>query len=153
MASSETSLSDRINADFKTALKSRQADQVSALRMIRSALTMKEKESGATLDDETVTAVLKTLAKQRRDAAEQFDKGDRPEMAAKERAELELIQGYLPAQVDEATVRRVAAEVIAELKADSPKQMGPVMKATLAKLGQGADGKLVSGVVRELLSK
>jgi len=153
MTGPQLTLSDRLEADFKAALKARQADKVSALRMVRSALKLKEKESGFPLDDQAIQAVLKSLAKQRLEAAEQFDSGGRPELAAKERAELELIRSYLPAQVDEATINRVAAEVVAELKADSPKDMGRVMKESLARLGAGADGKTVSAVVRRLLAK
>jgi uncharacterized protein YqeY len=147
-------LLERLEADFKTALKAREEARVSALRLIRSALKVKEKEAGAAeLTDAVVLAVLKTLAKQRQEAAEQFAQAGRTELAAKERAELALIQAYLPAQVDEAQIRAAVAGAIQELGAKLPQDLGRVMKASLARLGPGADGKLVNAVVRELLSK
>ena len=146
-------LIDRIDGDFKKAMKDRDKEKVSALRMVRSALQVKQKEKGQELNDETVLAVLKTLAKQRAEAADQFEQGGRPEMAAQERAELALIKSYLPAEVDEETIRTVAAQVIRELAASSPKDMGRVMKETLTRLGAGADGKTVSNLVRQLLGQ
>ena len=146
-------LMEIIDVDFKKAMKDRDKGRLSALRMVRSALQVKEKEKGQELNDETVLAVLKTLAKQRADAAQQFEQGGRPEMAAQERAELDLIKSYLPAQVDEETIREVATQVIEELSASSPKDMGPVMKEALTRLGAGADGKTVSAVVRRLLGQ
>ena len=143
----------RIADDFKKAMKSKDQDRLSALRMIRSALQVKEKDGGGGLTEESVLAVLKTLAKQRADAAEQFEQGGRPEMAARERAELALIKTYLPAEVDQATMARVVAEVVAETGASSMKDMGPVMKECLDRLGAGADGKTVSGLVRQALSQ
>lgn len=143
----------RIDGDFKKAMKDRDKDRLSALRMVRAALQLKAKEGPGSLDDEVVTAILKTLAKQRADAAEQFEQGGRPEMAAKEREELALIKSYLPAEVDEATIRKVASEVIQELSASSPKDMGRVMKECLSRLGAGADGKTVSTLVRQLLGQ
>ncbi|MBW1712901.1 MAG: GatB/YqeY domain-containing protein [Deltaproteobacteria bacterium] len=145
------SILERIEADFKAALKARQKDRISALRLVRSALKLKEKEDRGSLDEEAVIKVLKTQAKQRQDAAQQFEQGGRAELAAKERAELELIRAYLPAQVDEETVRQVVAEVVGQLGASSPKDMGPVMKASLEKLGAGADGKTVNRIALEFL--
>jgi uncharacterized protein YqeY len=153
MTGPQLSLRERLEADFKTALKAREKDTVSALRMVRSALKLKELEGGRPLDDQTIQASLKSLAKQRLEAAELYDSGGRPELAARERAELELIRSYLPPQVDQATISRVAAEVVDELKPSSPKDMGRVMKESLARLGAGADGKMVSAVVRQLLAK
>ena len=146
-------LAGRIDGDFKKAMKDRDKDRLSALRMIRSAFQVKEKEGQGELTDEVATAVLKTLAKQRADAAQQFEQGGRMEMAEKEKAELALIKSYLPAEVDEATVNRVAAEVIKDLSASSMKDMGRVMKESLARLGAGADGRIVSNAVKQLLGK
>ena len=146
-------LAARIDEDFKKAMKDRDKERISALRMVRSALKLKEKESRDGLTDELVTAVLKTLAKQRSEAAAQFEEGGRPEMAAREKDELALIKTYLPAEVDGETVNRVVGEVIAELSASSLKDMGPVMKECLARLGAGADGKIVSNTVRRILGQ
>ena len=145
------SIAKQIDADYKKAFKDRRQDEVEALRLVRSALKMKEKEGPGELDDEATVKVLKRLAKQRSEAAEIYDQAGRDELAAKEKAEYDLISAYLPAQVDEAAIRRVVAEVVEELGAQGPKQMGPVMKASLAKLGPGADGKAVNLIVRELL--
>ena len=112
---------------------------------------MQEKEGPGELDDEATIRVLKRLVKQRKEAADIYDQAGRDELAAKEKAEFDLISAYLPAQMDEAAIREVVAGVVAELGAEGPKQMGPVMKASLAKLGPGADGKTVNSIVRELL--
>lgn len=143
----------KIAEDFKKAMKEKDKDRLSALRMVRSAFQVKEKEGQGELTEEIALAVLKTLAKQRADAAEQFEQGGRPEMAARERAELELIKSYLPAEVDPETMARVVKEVVAELGASSMKDMGPVMKESLSRLGAGADGKVVSGLVRQTLGQ
>ncbi len=143
----------RIADDFKKAMKDKDKDRFSALRMIRSAFQVKEKEGKGELTEEIALAVLKTLAKQRADAAEQFEQGGRPEMAEKERSELALIKSYLPAEVDEAVVARVVSQVVDELGASSMKDMGPVMKECLARLGAGADGKVVSNMVRQTLGQ
>ncbi len=145
------SILERIEADFKDAFKARRQDEISTLRMVRSALKVKEKEKGVELDDKTVTAVIKTLAKQRQDAAEQYRQGGRDDLVAKEEAELEILSAYLPEEVDEATIREVVGGVIAELGASSMKDMGRVMKESLAKLGAGADGKTVNTIAKELL--
>ncbi len=146
-------LAARIDGDFKKAMKDRDKDRLSALRMIRSAFQVREKEGKGELTEEVVTAILKTLAKQRADAAEQFEQGGRPEMAEKERAELALIKSYLPAEVDQETVTGVISQVIADLSASSMKDMGRVMKESLSRLGAGADGKTVSTMVKQLLGK
>ena len=145
------SLLSRIDDDFKQAYKAREADKVSALRMVRAAIKVKEKESGQPPDDDQIIAILKSLAKQRQDAADQYREAGRNESADKEEAELLMIKAYLPAEVDDETIRRVVGEVISELGVDSPKAMGQVMKESLARLGAGADGKRVSQAARELL--
>lgn len=145
------SLLSRIDDDFKSAYKARENDKVSALRMVRAAIKVKEKDSGQIPDDDQIVAILKSLAKQRQDAAEQFRAAGRAESADKEEAELALIKTYLPAEVDDETIRRVVGEVISDLGVDNPKAMGQVMKESLARLGAGADGKLVSQTARELL--
>ena len=151
MTGKQPGLGEKLETDFQAALKARDKDKVSALRMVRSALKLKEKESGGPLDEAVIQASLKSLVKQRTEAAELYDSGGRPELAARERAEEELIRSYLPPEVDQAAMGRVAAQVVEELGAGSPKDMGRVMKETLARLGAGADGKKVSQIVRQLL--
>lgn len=145
------SLLSRIDDDFKSAYKARETDKVSALRMVRAAIKVKEKDSGQIPDDDQIVAILKSLAKQRQDAAEQYRAAGRVESADKEEAELTLIKTYLPTEVDDETIRRVVGEVISDLGVDNPKAMGQVMKESLARLGAGADGKRVSQTARELL--
>ena len=105
----------------------------------------------ADLDDQGVLDVLKKQAKMRRDSIEAFDKGGRTELATRERAQLTVIESYLPAQLDAATLREIAQRVIAETGASGPRDMGKVMPRVIAAAGGQADGKVVSQIVAELL--
>ena len=149
--SGETNLLARLEADFKEAMRGRQEDRLSALRMIKSALKVKEKEANTPVDEPGAVKVLRGLAKQRQDAAEQYKAAGRSDLAAKEEAELVLINSYLPARLDEAAVRAAAQEAIAASGASGPKDMGKVMKILMPKLGDAADGQTASRVVKELL--
>ncbi len=143
---------ERINEDLKNAMKSQQADLLSTLRMVKTALKNKEIEKMAPLDDAEAIKVLQTLVKQRRDSAEQYRQGGRDDLAAKEEAEIGMIEAYLPAAPDEATVGRIVSETIAETGATSAKEMGLVMKAVMAKLaGQAVDGRLINQLVKSKL--
>lgn len=143
---------ERINEDLKEAMKSRDADRLSTLRMVKTALKNKEIDKMAPLDDAEAMKTLQTLVKQRRDSAEQYLQVGRTDLADKELAEIGLIEAYLPAAVDEATIARLVDEAIAEIGATSPKDMGAVMKAVMAKLaGQPVDGKVISQLVRTKL--
>jgi uncharacterized protein YqeY len=145
-------LLERINEDLKEAMKSRDADRLSTLRMIKTALKNKEIDKMAPLDDTEAMKMLQTLVKQRRDSAEQYLQVGRTDLADKELAEIGLIEAYLPAAVDEATIARLVDEAIAEIGATSPKEMGAVMKAVMAKLaGQPVDGKVINQLVRTKL--
>ncbi|MFZ4792744.1 MAG: GatB/YqeY domain-containing protein [Blastocatellia bacterium] len=143
---------ERINEDLKEAMKSREADRLSTLRMVKTALKNKEIDKMAPLDDAEAMKILQTLVKQRRDSAEQYLQVGRTDLADKELAEIGLIEAYLPAAVDEATIARLVDEAIAEIGATSPKEMGAVMKAVMAKLaGQPVDGKVINQLVRTKL--
>jgi uncharacterized protein YqeY len=143
---------ERINEDLKVAMKSREADRLSTLRMVKTALKNKEIDKMAPLDDAEAMKILQTLVKQRRDSAEQYLQVGRTDLADKELAEIGLIEAYLPAAVDEATIARLVDEAIAEIGATSPKEMGAVMKAVMAKLaGQPVDGKVINQLVRTKL--
>jgi len=144
---------DQINRDLTEAMKAREAERLSALRMVKTALKMRETELPGDVDDTEAIKVLNTLLKQRRDAAEQFRAGDREEMAAKEENEARIIQSYLPASVSGEEMARAVDEAIAELGASSMKDMGAVMKAVRAKLeGKTIDGKALSDLVKAKLS-
>ncbi|HZS06897.1 MAG TPA: GatB/YqeY domain-containing protein [Blastocatellia bacterium] len=143
------SMLDTINQDITAAMKARDAERLSALRMVKTALKNREIEKMAPLDDAESTKVLQSLVKQRRDSIEQYEKGGRAELAAKEAAEIKVIEQYLPAAVDEATVARVVEETLTEIGATSAKDMGRAMKAVMAKFaGQAVDGKVINQLVK-----
>jgi uncharacterized protein YqeY len=146
-------LLDTIQKDMIAAMKARDEARLGALRMVKAALKKHEVDSMKPLDDATELQVLNTLIKQRREAAEQFRKGNRPELAEKEEAELRLIEGYMPAVATEAEMDEAIAAAIAETGVTSLKQMGVAMKAAQAKLaGKRVDGKALSDKVRAKLS-
>jgi len=143
---------ERINEDLKNAMKNKEADRLSTLRMVKTALKNREIEKMAPLEDAEAIKVLQTLVKQRRDSAEQYRQAGRQELADREVAEIAMIEDYLPAAVDEATIARLVDETIAEVGATSAKEMGQVMKGVMAKLaGQTVDGKIVNQLVKARL--
>jgi uncharacterized protein YqeY len=151
------SIAQRIAEDMKTAMKARATDRLGTLRMLKSKLQMAEVDLRAKkgrdyeLDDEQALQALSSYAKQRRDSIESYEKAGRQDLAAKERSELEIVQEYLPAQLDENDVREIVKQAIAEVNASSPDDMGAVMKVVMPKVKGVADGKLVNQLVRELL--
>jgi uncharacterized protein YqeY len=146
-------LIDLVQQDMVAAMKSKQEARLSAIRMIKAALMKAKVDSPKPLDEAAEMQILKSLIKQRQDAAEMFRKAGREEQAAKEDAERALIEGYLPAGASEAEIDAAIAEAMAETGVTSQKQMGIVMKATQAKLkGKTVDGKALSEKVRSKLS-
>lgn len=149
------SLSERIQRDLVAAMKAKEAERVSLLRLVKSALRNKEIELKAELSSEAEVQLLQTLVKQRNEAIETFDKAGRTDLADKERAERDLLRTYLPEEATGEEIERVVGEVVAELGASSPKDMGAVMKEALARLkqtGKAVDGKAVNLAVRSKLS-
>jgi len=150
-------LIEQIQKDIVTAMKAREEQRLSTLRMVKSALKNKEVEKMAPLDDKESQQILTTLIKQRKDSIEQFTKGGRQEMADKEAAEIKVIEAYLPKAASEEEVVAGVRAVIAEMAAPSMKEMGTVMKNVMARFagaGIRVDGKVVSDVVkRELAGK
>ena len=147
------SLNNRILDDIKTAMKAKDADRLSVLRMVKANLMNKKIEKGDELTDDEVMKALQTLVKQRRDSADQYEKADRPELAAKEIAEIAFIDEYLPKAATREEIDKAVDEAVNETGASSMKEMGALMKAALAKLsGKNADGKLVSEAVKARLS-
>lgn len=143
---------DRINQDITTAMKAKDADRLSTLRMVKTALKNREIDKMAALTDDEAIKVLQSLVKQRRDSIEQYKQGGRLELAEKEAAEIKVIEAYLPAALDEAAIAKTVEETIAEQGATSAKELGQVMKAVMAKLaGQTVDGKVVNQLVRAKL--
>jgi uncharacterized protein YqeY len=146
-------LLDRIQSEMTEAMKARAQDRLDALRMIKTALKKHEVDSMKPLDDASEMQVLKSLVKQRQEAADMFRKGGRPELAEKEESELRLIESFLPAAPTEGEMDAAVAAAVAETGITSLKQMGLVMKAAQAKLaGKRVDGKLLSDKVRAKLS-
>jgi uncharacterized protein YqeY len=146
-------LRDRLAADMKAAMKSRDGVRLETIRGVRGAIRNKEIEAGGELDDESILRVIRTLLKQRNDSITQYRDAGRDELADKETVEKGVLEEYLPAAPDDAEVERVVAEVIAEVGAAGPRDMGKVMKPALERLGAGADGKFVSSVVKRLLAE
>jgi uncharacterized protein YqeY len=145
------SLKERIDRDLKEALRAQAKTRLSAVRMLRAALTEKEKSGAGPLTEEDYVAVVQKQAKQRRDAAEQFRAAGRDDLAAREEAELAVIEGYLPAQVSDEELERVVREVVAHTGATTMKDLGRVMGEAMSALRGRADGRRVQAAVRALL--
>ena len=144
----------QIDRDLTEALKARQAERLGALRMVKTALKLRETEVPGSLGDEDALRVLNTLIKQRKDAAEQFRAAVREDLAQKEEREALIIQAYLPGAASAEDMTRAVGDAVAETGATSPKDMGAVMKAARARLqGQTVDGKALSDLVKARLSR
>jgi uncharacterized protein len=144
---------EKIQAQMTEAMRSKQQLRLDVLRMMKSAIKNKEVEKMKVLDEAEVTAVLNTLVKQRKDSIDQFRRGGREELAQKEEAEIKIIEEYLPAAASEDDIRQAIIEAVEETGASSMKDMGKVMKATMARLaGKTTDGTRVSQMVKEKLS-
>jgi hypothetical protein len=149
------SLVEQIQKDIVAAMKAKDEARLSALRMVKTALTLRQVEKMAPLDDKESQAVLATLIKQRKESVEQFTKGGRQEMADKEAAEITLIETYLPKAASEADVAAGVKAVITEMGAPTMKEMGTVMKNAMARFsaaGMRVDGKMVSEMVKKELT-
>jgi uncharacterized protein YqeY len=146
-------LTDDVNAAIVDAMRKHDPQRLSALRMLKAAFMNREVEKGRALDDNEARQVVSSLVKQRKDSIEQFTKGGRRDLADREAAEIVVLESYLPPPADPAEVERAVAEAIAETGAASPKDMGRVMKAAMARLaGQNVDGKAVNELVRQRLA-
>jgi sigma-B regulation protein RsbU (phosphoserine phosphatase) len=143
------SLRDRLTEDLKLAMKARDQLRRDVIRMIKAAVLNKEVEMKKDLDDAEMSRIMTTMIKQRKESVEQFEKGQRSELAAKERQEISIIESYLPKALSADELERVIDTVIRETGASSAKDMGAVMKAVMARVaGQPVDGKHVSDLVR-----
>ena len=155
-------IAEKLGKDIVTAMKAREQETLTTLRMVKAALKNKEIDKREALTDAEEQSILTTLLKQRRESVEQFTKGGRLELAAKEQVEIGLIEGYMPKAASEDDLRALVAEAVAQVTAESggtgpgPKEMGLVMKAAQAKIaasGVRADGKVVSELVKAELAK
>ncbi|HEY9282641.1 MAG TPA: GatB/YqeY domain-containing protein [Pyrinomonadaceae bacterium] len=146
------SLKQRITDDLTAAMKAKDAPRLSTLRMVKAAMMNRQIERGAEPTDEETTKLLQSLVKQRRDSVEQYERGGRRDLAEKERAEIAVIEGYLPRAATREEIERAVEEAIRETGAASMKEMGAVMKAAQARLaGRAADGRAVSEIVKSRL--
>ena len=148
------SITERIQKDMVESMKAKQELRLSTLRMAKSALKNKEIDKRGPLDEKEEIAVLSTLIKQRKDSIEQFTKGGRLELAQKEADEIVIIEGYMPKAIGEDEIAATVKAVIAEMGSPTMKDMGNVMKATMARFGGArVDGKVVSETVKKELTK
>jgi uncharacterized protein YqeY len=147
-----STLNEQVNAGITYAMKAKDPVRLSALRMLKAAVTNKGVEKGRDLDDAEVLQVVASLAKQRRDSIEQFGKANRADLVDKETADLKILEEFLPPAAAPADIDAAVAAAIAETGASSAKDMGKVMKAVMPKLaGTSADGRAVNDAVRRAL--
>jgi uncharacterized protein len=145
-------LIDLIEESFKGALKTQDKTRISILRMLRAALKNKQVERRGPLDDMDVLAVIRVLVRQGKESIEQFEKGGRQDLAAKEKAELEILKVFLPSQASETEIDQILEQVIQEVQALGIKDMGKVMKTVMTRLAGRADGQTIQSKVRQKLS-
>ncbi|OQW50454.1 MAG: glutamyl-tRNA amidotransferase [Proteobacteria bacterium SG_bin7] len=146
-------LRDQILEDIKTAMKAKDELTLGVLRMLNAAVKNREMElpAGIPMNESEVLSVLKKSVKQRQESIEQFDKAGRKDLSDKERAELKVVEKYLPQQMSREAVEKIVSEVVAALGANSIKQMGAVMKEVQARTAGAADNKIVSELVKAKL--
>jgi uncharacterized protein YqeY len=145
-------LFDRIGQDITAAMKAKDQARLAPLRMAKAALMNREVEKGRALEEPEAEQVLASLIKQRRDSIEQFTRGGRAELAAREAAEIGVLESYLPPPVDAAAIEAAVDAVVAETGASGAKDLGRVMKGVMSRLaGQTVDGKVVNQLVRQKL--
>lgn len=145
-------LKEKITEDMKSAMRSGEKDRLATIRLILAAIKQREVDERIALDDTQVLAVLEKMIKQRREAITQFEAGNRPDLVAKENAEVGILQAYLPAQLGDAELDAIIAEAVASTGAASIKDMGKVMAAVKAKAAGRADMGAVSARIKSKLS-
>ena len=146
-------LAEQINEGIKEAMKAKDADRLRALRGIKSAfMLLQTSDKASSLSEEDYIKSLQKLAKQRKDSLEVYEQQGREDLASVERSELQIIETFLPAQMDASEVKSVVAGIISEMGVSGPAAMGKVMPAAMQALSGKADGKLISQFVKELLT-
>ena len=146
------SLKERLKADMKEAMKAKDKVKLSTIRMINSLIKNAEIEKRGELTDEEIIQLLMKYAKQRKESIEMYEKGGRQDLVEKEKAELAIVESYLPRQMSEEEIREIVKQTIEEVGASSVKDMGKVMKAVMPKVKGRADGSVVNRIVKELLT-
>lgn len=146
------SLKEQITEDMKTAMRARDAERLGTIRLLLAAIKQREVDERIELDDAAVTGVVEKLIKQRRDSIDQFGKAGRDDLVAKETAELAVLAGYMPKQLDDAEIDAEVAAAIAEIKPAGPQDMGKVMGRLKSALAGKADMTKVSARVKAALA-
>jgi uncharacterized protein len=144
-------LTEKVRADMTEAMKAQDKDRLSTIRMLQSALKNEQINAGHELTDEEAMTVIRKAVKQRQDSIEQYTKGNRPELADKERAEMEILKSYLPPELTEEEIEAGVREIVASTGAQSKKDMGKVMKEAAARYKGRVDGKKIQEIVSRLL--
>ena len=142
----------KLEADIKDAMKARDTQRLSTLRLLLGAVKNRRIEIGDELDEAEFLTIVQKAVKQRQDAAKQYRDGNREELAAKEEAEIEVLQSYLPEQASEEEIRAAVTAFVEGEGLSGPAAMGPTMKAMMAKFGGAADGQTISKIAREILT-
>ncbi|KIS03478.1 GatB/YqeY domain-containing protein [Paucilactobacillus wasatchensis] len=145
------SLLETLNEDMKTAMKAKDKSTLSVVRMLKSAVMNEKINLGHDLTNDEEVAVLSRELKQRKDSVREFEKGNRDDLVADTKAEIEVVEKYLPAQLSEADVKKIITETVSEVGAQSMADFGKVMSSVMPKLKGQADGKLVNQTVKQLL--
>lgn len=146
------SLKERLQEDWKTALKARDSFKAGVISMAKAAILHAEKADGSTLDDEAIITIVSREVKQRREAILEFEKGNRQDLVDQNNKEIEILLQYLPQQLTSQEVAEIIKSAVKETGASSPKEMGMIMKLVTPKVKGRADGKLVSELVKQILS-
>ena len=147
-----TTPQQRIEAEVKAAMKAGDKERLGTLRMLLTEIKNERIRRGSDVDEAGFVSLVRKAIKQREESAVQYRKGNREELAAQEEAEKALLEGYLPAQVDEAQIRTAVQEMVASRGLSGPAAIGPVMKEMLARFGSAADGATINRIAREVLT-
>lgn len=147
------SLKERINEDMKAAMRARDTGRLAAIRLLLAAIKQREVDERTTLDDAGVIGIIEKMIKQRKDSIGQFEAAGRTDLVEQERAEMDVLAAYMPAQLSEAEIAEQVQAVVAEVGAAGPQDMGKVMAALKGKLAGRADMTVVSALVKAALSK
>ena len=145
-------IEEKITNDLKAAMKARDVMRLSCLRLLKTSIKHKQVEKGEELKDEDIEALISSAIRKGQEAAQEFNKGNREDLAAKEEAEIKILYDYLPKQLDSVEIEKIIKEIITELSIDSPKDLGKVMKAAMVRMAGKAQGKEVNEIARRLLS-
>ena len=148
----DMSIEEQITNDLKTAMKAKDELRVSCLRMLKTSIKNKQVEKGEKLKDEDIEAIISSTIRKGQEAAQEFLKGSRKDLADKEEAEIKILYSYLPEQLTAVEIEKILKEIISELSISSPKDLGKVMKAAMARMAGKAQGKEVNEIARRLLS-